>query len=294
MLRGGWLAACLTHGIPDAACCEETPEPLDTRVQVATPLTTPEGVTGGGHNSSGDGLHAAEDPTPVRARRQAVKGQGPVRRVGLHGWLSGPRSGLRATPGAAPATHHGLRAGTGGLGALDPCSSAARQRVPVCAAVAHGDADKGAQGTATPFREVAERIPSRRGKRGACRQARWRDLNTHIPSMMAAWGAGLVALVDTRDAGPAVGVATASATGGGLGCWSVLACSRWQGSWLLMVVGVGASPRHESGQASSPLLLALVCLVMRGRESRLAPSCTGVVILFMSVLAAARVCVSSC
>ena len=38
-----------------------------------------------------------------------------------------------------------------------------------------GGAGKGAQGTAIPFREVAERIPCRRGKRGARCQARWRD-----------------------------------------------------------------------------------------------------------------------
>ena len=70
----GWPATCVTHGSPDAARCEEAPEPTTTGAQVATPRTTGEGVTPGGQSVVGDGLHAAEALTPS-SPRQAVRGQ---------------------------------------------------------------------------------------------------------------------------------------------------------------------------------------------------------------------------
>mmetsp|Transcript_1644 Transcript_1644/g.4157 ORF Transcript_1644/g.4157 Transcript_1644/m.4157 type:complete len:283 (-) Transcript_1644:235-1083(-) len=102
-------------------------------------------------------------------------GQGSRARAGVHLCVHSAclRSGLRATQGAAVATQTDRRTGTAGLGALDSCSSVARQRVPECAAVACG-ADKGAQGTATPPREGATRTPRRRVKRwGAGAKPRW-------------------------------------------------------------------------------------------------------------------------
>ena len=72
-----------------------------------------------------------------RARRQAVEGQGPAGGCALS-VLNELCSGLKATQGAAVATHTDPRTGTAGLEAPDSCSSAARQRVPVCAVVALG------------------------------------------------------------------------------------------------------------------------------------------------------------
>ena len=81
--RGGRRDTCLTHGIPDAARCEDAPEPSPTATQAATSLGTQEGVTWGGHSGDGVGLHAAEGPTSAEARRQAVRGQGPAQRARL-------------------------------------------------------------------------------------------------------------------------------------------------------------------------------------------------------------------
>ena len=202
--RGGRRDTCLTHCIPDAARCEDSPEPSPTATQAATSLGTQEGVTWGGHSGDGVGLHAAEGPTSAEARRQAVRGQGPAQKGSPPCVPSVLRSGLRATQGAADATHTDRRTGTAGLEALDLCSSAARQRVPVCAVVACG-AGKGAQGTAIPLREEATRIPHRRGKR---------------------WGS-----VANRAGGDSYCRRTLRNSGLGFGCW------------LLCVAVVGACAR---------------------------------------------------
>ena len=105
---------------------------------------------GRGHNGDGVGLHAAEAPTAAVtvARWSRVKGGG------KGGWrFVHTQPALLTAQGNAvrrAATRTGRRTGTGGLAALESCSSVAWQRVPVCAAVALRGADKGAQGTATP------------------------------------------------------------------------------------------------------------------------------------------------
>ena len=96
-----------------------------------------------------------------RASHQAAR----VSRGVCSGMLSGA---LRVMQGTTLATqvacgHAPRHTGKPGLGALVPCSSAARQPVPTCATSLRAGR-RGAQGTATPFREVATLSPRRRVK----------------------------------------------------------------------------------------------------------------------------------
>ena len=124
------------------------------------------------------------------------------------GVCSGMLSGaLRVMQGTMLATqvacgHAPRHTGKPELGALVPCSSAARQPVPTCATSLRAGR-RGAQGTATPFREVATLSPRRRVKGwGAMQFALARSLS---------W----MALVRGRRAADEVGVS-----------WRLLACFR--------------------------------------------------------------------
>ena len=135
---------------------------------------------------------------------------------------------LRVMQGTTLATqvacgHAPRHTGKPGLGALVPCSSAARQPVPTCATSLRAGR-RGAQGTATPFREVATLSPRRRVKGwGAMQFALARSLS---------W----MALVRGRRAAAEVGVSGwvvvdcewgRAACRSGFACiWRLLVCFR--------------------------------------------------------------------
>jgi hypothetical protein len=69
-------ALALPVEIPDAVCCEDSPESTYTPALAVTLRRTPEVATGGGQRDVGVGIHAAEDPSCAQldARQSRVTG----------------------------------------------------------------------------------------------------------------------------------------------------------------------------------------------------------------------------
>ena len=161
--RGSWSAPCFTHSSRDAARCEEAPESSPTpasRQRVAGPqresLREVIVVTEPGYTQQKIQPRRRRD-----VRRSRVKGQGqgaPSGALILLAQGSGQRQAQQPqlAPAVAPA-RAGLRLW---IHVHRPHGSGSPS-----AQLPHG-ADGGAQGTAIPSRERAERIPSRGGKRG--------------------------------------------------------------------------------------------------------------------------------
>ena len=159
VFRGDSGATCLTHGDPEAGRCEDAPEPPTTRAQ--------DGNAAYDLRGSHSGRSQCRRSRATRSR-SAITGGRRIRQPGVsRGVCSGMLSGaLRVMQGTTLATqvacgHAPRHTGKPGLGALVPCSSAARQPVPTCATSLRAGR-RGAQGTATPFREVATLSPRRR------------------------------------------------------------------------------------------------------------------------------------
>jgi len=132
-----WLAAFVAHGYPRGCPMRGGPRVNSYRCargNAAHHLRVSH--SGYGHSAVGVGLHAAEGPTPawLDIPRSGVRGRA--------GWVGAPAytppvlSRAQGNAWCCCATHTDPRTGTAGLGALDSCSTAAWQPVPVCAAVA--------------------------------------------------------------------------------------------------------------------------------------------------------------